>query len=304
MVTPRPEHRKWFVQHLRIALLPIAFAMLALSVRSALAWGPDGHRIVGAIAQAKLTPEAHAAVIELLVDEAEPSLAGVANWADEIRPQAARAYTRAWHYVNLPDLGCHLVASRDCADGDCVIAAIERQMQRLTAPDVPRQQRIEALKFVVHFVADIHQPLHTGLRSDRGGNDFRIRFHGEDWNLHSVWDSLILRARIAHDEDWSATAQRLGESAPALAAVGTPATWAMESCQLIRSAHIYPGKHRIHRIRGAHIYPGKYRIHRIHSAYLRRQRPIVEQRLQLAGLRLAALLNTVFSAPAASQDNG
>lgn len=258
--------------------------MLAVSAPAAFAWGPDGHRIVGAIAQAHLTPEARATVIDLLADEAEPSLAGVANWADEIRPEEAWKYTGPWHYVNLPDLECHFAATRDCPDGNCVIGAIERQMQRLADTGIARQQRIEALKFVTHFVGDAHQPLHAGLRTDRGGNDFRIRFHDEDWNLHSVWDSLILRAPVARDGGWAATAQRLGASAPVLA-VDAPEAWAEESCRLIRSAHIYPGKHRIR------------------GAYLRQQRPIVEQRLQTAGMRLAALLNAALAPPTADSEN-
>src|SRR3546814_14631442 len=77
----------------------------------------------------------------------------------------------------------------------------------------PRQKRVEALKFVVHFVGDEHQPMHAGLRSDRGGNDYQISYLGEAWNLHSVWDSLILRQPLQHDGGWHGISRRLSNTA-------------------------------------------------------------------------------------------
>lgn len=266
---------------LRQSLFSLLFCSLFV-VPSAHAWGPDGHRIVGAVAQSLLSPYAKAEVDALLADEAEASLAGVSNWADTIRGEENWRFTAPWHYLNLPDLGCDYQPPRDCRNGNCVIAAIDAQLQVLANRSQPQQKRVEALKFVVHFVGDAHQPMHAGLRSDRGGNDFQISYLGEGWNLHSVWDSLILRQPLQQGGGWQGMSKRLGSSVEALARNHLPPhsrarDWALESCALIGAESLYPSRHKIG------------------SRYLDKHRPLAEQRLQLAGVRLAALLNTALS---------
>jgi hypothetical protein len=268
---------------LRQTLISLLFCGL-LFAPSARAWGPDGHRIVGALAESMLSAEARAEIEALLADETEPSLAGVSNWADAIRGEESWRHTAPWHYLNLPDLSCDYQPPRDCRDGNCVIGAIEAQLRVLADRAQPRQKRIEALKFVVHFVGDVHQPLHAGLRSDRGGNDFQISYVGEGWNLHSVWDSLILRKPLQRDGGWHGMSKRLGNTVIALSRDALPPhsgarEWALESCALIGAESLYPSRHKI----GSH--------------YLNKYRPLAEQRLRLAGLRLAMLLNDALSMP-------
>lgn len=269
-------------------LLPtvvLALYGLLLVVAPARAWGPDGHRIVGQLAEQALTPAARTQVQDLLAAEPEPTLAGVSNWADDIRKDEAWRYTGPWHYLNVPDLGCDYQPPRDCPDGNCVIGAIAAQTRVLADRAQPRQKRVEALKFVVHFVGDVHQPLHAGLRADRGGNDFQIAYRGEGWNLHSTWDSLILREPLQHDGGWQRMSARLARVKRDRAAAPTRGDdareWAMESCALIDAQHLYPTRHTLR------------------SDYLDQHRPLAEQRLRVAGARLAALLNTVFAAPPA-----
>jgi len=262
----------------------LALCCLLLSIAPAHAWGPEGHRIVGQLAEQALTPAARAQVQALLAAEPEPTLAGVSNWADDIRKDEAWRYTGPWHYLNLPDLGCDYQPPRDCPDGNCVIGAIAAQTRVLADRSQPRQKRIEALKFVVHFVGDVHQPLHAGLRSDRGGNDFQINYRGEGWNLHSTWDSLILRAPLQHDGGWQGMSHRLGANATTPAHAPLPVgagarDWALQSCALIGAQHLYPSRHTIG------------------DRYLDRHRPLAERRLQQAGARLAALLNAALAEP-------
>ena len=254
-------------------------------VPSARAWGPDGHRIVGAVAEPLLSVQAKAAIDALLVDETEPSLAGVSNWADTIRSEENWRFTGPWHYLNLPDLGCDYQPARDCANGNCVIGAINAQLRVLADRSQSRQKRIEALKFVVHFVGDEHQPMHAGLRKDRGGNDFQINYLGEGWNLHSVWDSLILRQSLQRDGGWQGVSQRIVSNPTVLSRNDLPPRsgareWAIESCALISSESLYPSRHKIS------------------DSYLQKHRPLAEKRLHLAGIRLAMLLNTAFAVPA------
>ncbi|MBS0194197.1 MAG: S1/P1 nuclease [Proteobacteria bacterium] len=259
----------------RLAHILVALLCPAL----ALAWGQHGHRIVGEIAQQRLTPRASAAVAGLLAGEREPTLAGVSNWADALRWRDPELFQRSkrWHFVNFHDRDCHYVPARDCPHGDCIVAATQEQLRVLADTRLPREQRAQALKFVVHFIGDIHQPLHAGNRDDRGGNEYQIRYRGHGTNLHKVWDGLILGQAGFDPED---DAQRLAKTQVAAAELRTdaraPERWARESCLAIDANAIYPPSHRIDR------------------AYLGVHRSLAEQRLLLAGARLAAELNAIL----------
>lgn len=243
------------------------------------AWGEAGHRIVGELAEARLTPAARAAVGELLAGEADPSLAGVSTWADEVRGKdPAWRWTAALHFINFQQGDCRYQPQQQCPEGKCIVAAITRFSHELVDRDAPAQRRLEALKFLVHFVGDLHQPLHAGLKSDRGGNDFQISYQRMGWNLHSVWDSLLIGSTKLDWPDY--LAERIAPlPAPeaALLAETDPAAWALESCTIIHREDFYPPRHRINR------------------EYLERMRPEADQRLRLAGERLGALLNRLLA---------
>lgn len=273
----------------------LAIALL-LCAAPALAWAPMGHRIVGDLAQRQLDPQAAAAVADLLRGEPEPTLAGVSVWADQLRQTdpARFALTHAWHYGNLPRGDCSYVPPRDCPGGDCVIAAISAQQKILADPALSRQVRIDALKFLVHFVGDIHQPFHAGGADDKGGNGYQISLRTsippEDYarasyvdgvmgtNLHAVWDYYIL---ASHDSYAGRYANALAVRGPAgshapideTGTAGGPIEWAQESCRIIGAESLYPEGHKLD------------------AAYLEKMRPIAERRLVQAAHRLAALLN-------------
>ena len=238
---------------------------------AALAWGKLGHRVVGAYADQRLDPVAQAEVSRLLVGESEPTLAGVANWADEIRDGAEqRKETSPWHYVNFARDGCEYSAERFCAEGACVVGAIERFSEQLANRALSDDQRRDALKFLAHFVGDIHQPLHAGYADDRGGNRFQINYKTRGTNLHSVWDSLIISS-VGLDEATivELAAGRLSQP-PALA---TPVDWAQASCKIVQHPDFYPPRRKIG------------------DSYLDAKRPLAERQLARGGQRLAALLN-------------
>jgi hypothetical protein len=259
--------------------------LLALAA-PAFGWSKQGHQLVGELAERDLTPATRAEVARLLAGEAEPTLAGVSTWADEIRAQSRSTgnplgeRSSRWHYVNFPDKGCNYVAARDCPDGNCVIGAINAQRAILADRSQPLQARRDALKFVVHFVGDAHQPMHAGLASDRGGNNFQLNYRGkgspkgEGTNLHGVWDYWLLRS--ANLDNPAYTTKLLQNPLPEgtrLAADNPAAEWTLESCRLIASNALYPSKRRIT------------------DAYLDLHRPTAEARVRQAGARLAALLN-------------
>ena len=165
--------------------ITVALTLLA-SPSPALAWGKAGHRVVATLATSLLTPEARSQFADLLGPNV--TLAAISTWADEIR--SSRPNTGPWHYVNLPRDATAYDATRDCARG-CVISAIEQSLRLLHDTSKDRAVREEALRWVVHFVADLHQPLHV-LADDRGGNDVLVQFMGRQTNLHRLWDGDVI----------------------------------------------------------------------------------------------------------------
>jgi len=261
----------------------ISSLLLALLPVPASAFGPLGHRIIGLLAERQLTPAAAAQVRQLLAGEPEPTLAGVSNWADELRdsdPERGKATAR-WHYVNFPRGDCAYAPARDCPDGNCVVAAINRNFLALSDRHRSDAERAEALKFLVHLIGDVHQPLHAGYQDDRGGNQFQISYRGDGWNLHSVWDSLIVDSRQLDADDY---ADVLMKQSP----LPFDATrhsdrsvleWAQESCRIVQQPDFYPV------------------THKLDDAYLLAHRSLLEQRLRQAGARLADMINYALAKP-------
>ncbi|WP_114395632.1 S1/P1 nuclease [Oleisolibacter albus] len=258
----------------------VALSGFLLAPTAAFAWGRDGHRAVAAVAEQLLTPEAKAGIATLL--EPGQSLADVASWADEVRPE--RPNTGGWHYVNVPITTAGYDADRDCHTRECVVPQVERFSALVADRWLPTPIRATALKFLVHFVGDLHQPMHVGENHDRGGNDVKVVLAGTETNLHRVWDSQILQ------KGWGKDGAAM---APQLLAALTPqhrvrwskgdaASWAQESWAVSRDA-IYPAL-------GAEIPPA------ITPDTAQRWLPIMEQRITQAGVRLALLLNRAFPA--------
>ena len=255
---------------LRLGVLLLACAGW-LTPTPAQAWAAFGHRLVALLAQEQLSDSTRTQVDALLAQEAGADLGTIAAWPDEIRQRPGYERTGPFHYVNIKDAGCHYVATRDCPDGACIVTALPRYLQTLGDRSQLSSLRLEALKFVVHLVGDVHQPLHAGNRDDRGGNEFQINLNGEATNLHAVWDYHVLRSA---ELGLSAYRRRLRPRL-ATASIGSldVGEWAQASCALIDHQSLYPKR------------PGK-----LPAAYLDHKRPIAEQQIVLAAARLAAVL--------------
>jgi len=221
---------------MRAILLLLGF-LLVLPV-PAFAWGPRGHQVVAHVAAMNLTPQARAAVAGLLGGQAEAMMALSANWADEIRD--ARPQTGSWHYVNLKIAGdLRYRASRDCPRDACIVAQIARH-EAVLRSTAPRAQKIEALKYLLHFIGDIQQPLHAADNDDRGGNRVQMRWRGQRITLHHFWDDEMVSV---WGRDPVAIARAIDSVTPrarktALGA-GTPVEWAQRSAAIARE-DIYP----------------------------------------------------------------
>jgi len=282
---------------------PVAAALLAASSLPTQAWGPQGHRTVGAIADRLLTPQAREAVTAILADDRDkfgnPSgrttLESVSVWADEIR--GTPADRQAWHYDDIPVCGSE-PKSRYCPDGQCNTEQLKRLIAVLADTRATPRERDEALKWVVHLLGDIHQPLHAADNDDHGGNRVAVALEGVKTrgreNLHRLWDNdlvtLALHTR-GHQQPPS-DIDALAAEAHALAAdagQGSPDGWASESNHLARNiAYRYGGF-------ACNTAPAGIVV--LDSAYREQAEAIVRERLLLAGARLATLLNQTLARP-------
>lgn len=280
-------------------MVRILVACLLLAVPSlAWAWGQEGHSIIAEIAQRRLTPDSTAEVQRLL--GSNHSLASVASWADDERDVRPETYN--WHFVDMrlaadkyvPSIDCH---PHDMAQkGDCIIAELERLKNELRCADNDDKKR-DALKFAVHFVGDIHQPLHTVLDMI-GGNTLQVTANmsgallcqGQPCkpifvriNLHAVWDTTLIQ-RTAWN--WGSYVDRLetgwvGANASAGRDGGSLTDWA-------EGAHAEAKK-----VWG--LVPAN-RV--LDDNYYQAVLPILDQQLGLAGLRLARFLNEAYASTA------
>ncbi|WP_421133209.1 S1/P1 nuclease [Alteromonas sp. A079] len=249
--------------------------LLTLFITSpAFGWGQTGHRITGAIAQQYLSPLSYAAVSELLPTS---NLAQASTYADEMRSDPSEFWQRTaspWHYVTVPE-GKHYHDVGAPKQGDAM-TALTRYTETLTSPNASQDEKRLALRFIVHIIGDLHQPLHAGNGKDKGGNDVKVRFFWEDSNLHRVWDSQMIEQRGLSYTEWTEwlnndiTPKNIRKWASV-----DPLVWIQESTALRDT--IYPED-----------------ANKMSYDYLYNHLPTVKERLQTAGVRIAMYLNHVF----------
>lgn len=254
----------------------LAFVAIGLAVcANANAWGQIGHRITGQIAEQYLSDKAKAEIQKLLPNE---SLAEASTYADEMRSNPAEFWqdeAGPYHYVTVPK-GKHYHEVGAPEKGDSM-TALEKFSTVIKDKNASLEDKQLALRFIVHIIGDLHQPLHAGDGTDRGGNDVKVEFFWEDSNLHRVWDSGLLDRRQLSYTEWS---NWLGSKiTPEQAQEWTttnPLIYIEESAQ-IRDT-IYP----------------KEGESRLSWDYLYEHLPTATVRLQQAGIRIAAYLNELY----------
>ncbi|MGB0894894.1 MAG: S1/P1 nuclease [Parashewanella sp.] len=254
----------------------IAIAITAgLISGAANAFGPNGHRIVAQIAQINLTPKAKT---ELLRISKGLPLARLSTWPDEIRSDPSWRRASPWHYVSIEDNETWKTVKRS-PKGD-VLEALDRFEAQLRDNSLSDEKKWQALAFYIHFLGDLHQPLHVGHSYDRGGNDVKVNWFGESSNLHRVWDSqLIENQQLSYTEyveflpvtqqqrvDWSK---------------GSYQDWATESKNMRDQAYQFE------KADNGEVY--------LSYRYVFKHRDQVELRLKQAGIRLAVKLNQIFN---------
>ena len=240
-------------------------------------WGPAGHRIIARIAEHNLTPAAREAIQKILGPNV--TLASVSVWADDIRPQ--RKESSPWHYINVPITAKKGALDQYCPSEGCVTRRVEELIAALKSGQGSATERAEALKYLVHFVGDMHQPLHVGENRDRGGNEVRVEFFGAAANLHRIWDSDILGRITSDDEAYTAELEKkIGAGQNGKWSKGSIVDWAWESREASRK--VAYGK------------LPKQRPAVVAAPYQKAAAPVVRIQLQKGGVRLAKVLNGIW----------
>jgi hypothetical protein len=261
---------------MRSRWLASLLSLLLLPVSPAWAWGNEGHRIIADIAWDRLDPAVQAQLRPFL---GEYNLASIALWPDDMRKD--RPKTGPWHYVDIsPETGAY--SPKDCPNDNCVVAQIDRVAKIVGDPSQPFADRSESLKFLVHFVGDLSQPMHA-IGDARGGNDIPVTAFGSaqcgeyPCNLHGVWDTELIRHTNLPEHAYVEKLETMIARDQLQAGPVDPIAWANASLQLARQAWVQPHT-------------------AIDQAYFDREQPIVDRQLALAGLRLAAVLNQELGA--------
>ena len=253
----------------------IAGLSAALFCGQVLAWGQTGHRVTGEIAEKYLTDNARTAITNLLGVE---TLAQASTWPDEMRSNPSHFWQKeAWrlHFTTVPDGKTY--ADVGAPEGGDAMTALSSSTGDLLDKDASVEEKQLALRFIVHIIGDLHQPLHVGNGTDKGGNDFKVEFFWDDSNLHRVWDSGMIDKEQLSFTEWTKwlnatiTDKELKDWAQT-----DPEVWMAES-QKIRM-EIYPEVDTP-----------------ISWTYKYQHLPTVKLRLKQAGVRIAHYLNEVYS---------
>ncbi len=280
----------------RVLLL---LAALLLPLSPAAAWWEYGHQTVARIAYAEVTPQARAGIDRLLRQSRlldtptcpTRTIAQAAVWPDCVKTLGDRfSYAYAWHFQDF-DVCRPFDPKSACAGGNCVTAQIARNQRLLADRALPPRERLMALAFLVHFVGDLHQPLHAAERDgDQGGNKLRIRYGIEPTNLHSAWDGLLADRAISTPP--AGVAGILAGVTPAQIAdiqSGTVMDWAQQSWQLAHDT-VYPSA-----THAPACPPTAPADAGLDDAAIGRLIPVVRTQVLRGGLRLARMLDDAFA---------
>lgn len=239
------------------------------SIDNSIMWGNIGHKVVGEIAERKLNPKVKLIVNDLLDGE---SMANASTWADEIKSDPLYKQYNPWHYVNMP-LDKEYSDIQKNQRGD-IVSTLKESIKILKNPESTKELKSFYLKFLIHLVGDIHQPLHTGRFEDRGGNDIKLSFLGKSTNFHIVWDVHIIEHLNMNYLELSDELINMRDVDYSL----DPDNWVFETHQDVKI-----------------LYAEIKNINEIDVDYINDKIPFIKHKLFKAGSTLAGVLNHIFS---------
>ena len=260
--------------HIIMKTEKILFLLLSMTLSfQVLSWGQTGHRITGAIAEHYLTPQAQKAVNDLLVNE---DMAEASTYFDEMKSNQSDFWQKTaspWHYVNVHK-GKTYEQEGAPPEGDGV-TALKMYSKMLKDPKTSIEDKKLALKFIIHIVGDLHQPFHTGTSEDHGGNKVKLNLFWQDTTLHRIWDEDLIDHQLLSYSEWTDwLCKKITDKQVQQWQTTDPKVWIAEGVKLRLS--LYPKKEKL---------SWNYQYQNL---------PIIKQRLEQAGVRLAFYLNELF----------
>lgn len=262
---------------MKLTIRTLSFALICLFTTTLFAhddWGKTGHRATGEIASHYLTKTAKQKIHDLLNGA---SLAIVSTYGDEIKSDDRFDKYSPWHYVNLPSLETSYETAKKNPKGD-LIQGIRTCISKLENDKTSKEKKIFYLKMLVHFVGDLHQPMHVGLAEDRGGNDIKVEWFWNRSNLHRVWDSEMINGYRMSYTELAENRKELSKKELRAMKKGSVLDWAKESQALAMK-----------------IYNDVENGDSLSYEYMYEWFPVVREQLQKGGVRLAAILNKIFN---------
>lgn len=252
----------------------IALSAICFSTVSCFGWGQKGHDTVAFIAENHLTPTTKSSVEKLLGGK---SIVYYANWLDNASHTPEYAYSKTWHYKNI-DEGMDYENAPLLKSGD-IVRALKEQLAVLADSTKTDEEKSLALKMVVHFSGDIHQPMHLGHATDLGGNRWNVKYFNRENNLHSVWDSSLPES--AHKWSYTEWQQQIDRVTPEEEKIiignSNPDEWGKETYEICKS-----------------VYAATPQGTNISYDYIAEWTPTIERQFLKGGLRLADVLNSIF----------
>ena len=256
----------------KFVLITVTFLVSFSTVLASEDWGKTGHRAIGAIAEKHLSKKAQKEITKLLNGQ---SLALVANYGDDIKSDRTYNHYGPWHYVNFPFGGKYETYPKS-EKGD-IIQGIGKCIAVLKDEKYTSEEKVFHLKLLVHFVGDLHQPLHIGVEEDKGGNDFQVQWFKSGTNLHTVWDSKMLDSYAMSYTELTANTNVLSKEEIENIKRGTLIDWMYDSREICEK-----------------IYANTEIGQKLGYNYMYEFMDILRHQLQKGGIRLATLLNDIF----------
>lgn len=251
----------------------ITIMLLAFTVQTAAAWGPKGHDVVAYIAECNVDKRVKAKVMEALGGH---TFTYYSAWADNIRNFPEYRHTSTWHYANV-DEGYTYATMPKNPKGD-VLTAVTLIVEQLKSGKITPEEENIYLRMLIHFVGDMHCPMHAGRLSDLGGNQVFVKWFGRDVKLHAVWDDLIVESvRKWSYTEWQREIDNVSKKEREAMAAGTPLDWMNETVVICKK-----------------VYEDVSACNELSWDYQNENYPLLEMQLRKAGYRLARLLNEIY----------
>ncbi len=258
---------------MKFYLLAAALFISTFGFASENDWGRTGHRATGEVAEKHLTKKAKEKVREILNGM---NLAFVSTYGDDIKSDPAYRKYNPWHYVNLEPGETEYTKEKANPDGD-LVHAINSSIAVLKDKKANKEDKEFALKMLVHFVGDLHQPLHAGRGEDKGGNDIQVRWFGDGSNLHRVWDSEMINDFDMSYSELAYNTDVLSKDKIREIQKGTILDWMYESKELANK-----------------VYDSVEVGEKLGYKYMYEWFPVAHDQIQKGGIRLAKVLNAIF----------